>query len=629
MSTTIIKASSSTTPKSLVVLTPNQIYNVQSTDTGVAGSPGSTVVLLDSANWVALSGAIANLDLSQSIFNYSFISNGVGGAYVYTNMGHLLANISSSTSGMHVMFGDQSALTLSTNANGMAQIHYDKVQLTPNYVLLVPNSNITVLGSNGSETVKVPLGVNQVTLDANVENVYLNNFNYDPSLLKSNGQTVNVTDAQGNTVLKWTANAIGSETLNFNNAVGSVGLNAQGQAQFNLENLLLNVGQNYTLSQSGVTIYGNVGNESVTLMAGDHNESIDANVEKVALPGAASNYSWTSQSGNINLYDATHTLVASIGVSRAYSGTTLAFNDQTLNAQIANSGLVVHNASGQVVQSGGTALAGSTSTTSTTLTPISSSGSTPASKSSASSSSSASSHFGYTLDWSSFNAYAGSVENSIQTCLTKALNNIGQYFSAKGSLDIQVIPMNTSKTILAQASGVFVPVSSGLANTAHGATQTTEFLSESQTGIDANGSQPDATVYINMADLNQFNLNPAAAPSSSQYDLTTILTHEMLHALGFEGTIGSASSQLTTYDSYVVTKNGSPYFTGPDAESVYGGPVPLAPVSAGNGSAYYHVAVASDLMNDSISAGQVKAISKLDLAILQDLGAPDLIGVIS
>ena len=132
MSTTIIKASSSKTPKSLVVLTPNQIYNVQSTDTGVAGSPGSTVVLLDSANWVALSGAIANLDLSQSIFNYSFISNGVGGAYVYTNMGHLLANISSSTSGMHVMFGDQSALTLSTNANGMAQIHYDKVQLTPN-----------------------------------------------------------------------------------------------------------------------------------------------------------------------------------------------------------------------------------------------------------------------------------------------------------------------------------------------------------------------------------------------------------------------------------------------------------------------------------------------------------------
>ena len=78
MSTTIIKASSSKTPKSLVVLTPNQIYNVQSTDTGVAGSPGSTVVLLDSANWVALSGAIANLDLSQSIFNYSFISNGVG-----------------------------------------------------------------------------------------------------------------------------------------------------------------------------------------------------------------------------------------------------------------------------------------------------------------------------------------------------------------------------------------------------------------------------------------------------------------------------------------------------------------------------------------------------------------------
>ena len=626
MSNTIYKTASASTLKALVNLTPNQVYTVQPADTGIAGAMGSTVVLPDTANVVSLSGSIANLNLSQSIFNYSFMPNGVGGAYVYTNSGHILANISSSTSGMRVIFGDQSALTLSTNANGVQQIHYDKVQLTPNYILSVPNSNITVLGSSGIETVKIPLGVNQVTLDANVETVYLKSFNYDPSLLKSNGSIINVTDSQGNSVLKWTANSSGVETLNFNNAIGSIGLNALGQAQFNLKNLLLSLGQNYTLSQSGVSIYGNSGIESVTLVSGDRNETIDANVEKVILPGLVSNYAWSTQSGNITVYDAMHNLVATIGIGRASSGTTLSFSDQTLNAQLSNAGIVVHNASGQVVQSGSLVSGGST-TPSASSSPIIPNASSSATTTVASSAPTSSAHFAYTLDWTSFSAYASSVQASIQSCLTKALNNIGQFFNAKGSLDIQVIPETTNKTVLAEASGALVPVSSSIASTAHGASQTTEFLLESQTGVDINGSQADATVYINMANLSQFNLNPSVLPSSSQYDLTSILTHEMFHALGFDGMIGSSTTQMTSYDTYVVTKNGTPYFTGPYAESVYGGPVPLAPVSKGSGSAYYHVAVASDLMNDSISAGQVKTVSKLDLAILQDLGAPILVGV--
>ena len=626
MSNSIYKTASASTLKALVNLTPNQVYTVQPADTGIAGAMGSTVVLPDTANVVSLSGSIANLNLSQSIFNYSFMPNGVGGAYVYTNSGHILANISSSTSGMRVIFGDLSALTLSTNANGVQQIHYDKVQLTPNYILSVPNSNITVLGSSGIETVKIPLGVNQVTLDANVETVYLKSFNYDPSLLKSNGSTINVTDSQGNSVLKWTANSSGVETLNFNNAIGSIGLNVLGQAQFNLKNLLLTPGQNYTLNQSGVSIYGNSGIESVTLVSGDRNETIDANVEKVILPGLVSNYAWSTQSGNITVFDATHNLVATIGVGRASSGTTLSFSDQTLNAQLSNAGIVVHNASGQVAQSGGLVLGGST-TPSASSSPISPNASSSATTTIASSAPTSSAHFAYTLDWTSFSAYASSVQASIQSCLTKALNNIGQFFNAKGSLDIQVIPENTNKTVLAEASGALVPVSSSIASTAHGASQTTDFLLESQTGVDINGSQADATVYINMANLSQFNLNPSVLPSSSQYDLTSILTHEMFHALGFDGMIGSSTTQMTSYDTYVVTKNGTPYFTGPYAESVYGGPVPLAPVSKGSGSAYYHVAVASDLMNDSISAGQVKTVSKLDLAILQDLGAPILVGV--
>ena len=634
MSNTNFTASSAQTA---VNLSPNQVYTVQSADTAVTGAVGSLVVLPDTARNVVLSGPIGTMDLTKSIFNYYFMPNGLGGAYVFSSTGALLATIGKITGNLHVVFGDQSALTLNTNAVGGVQIHYDQVQLSPNYTATAPNSNITILGAKGNETITIPLGVNQVSIDANVENVVLSNFNYDPSLLKSNGSTLSIFDTQGNSVLNWASSAASSETLSFNNAIGTVSLNAQGLAQFNIKGLLLNAGQNYTLSQSGVTIYGNVGNETVTLVAGDHNESIDSHVEKVVLPAQASSYSWTTQSGNISLYDASHTLVATIGVERTVSGTNLTFSDQTLNVQISSGGISVFNAAGQVVQSG--SLGSSTSSTPTTskpssTTPSSSSGtavspSNPSSPSSSNTtnSSSASAHFDYTLDWSSFSAYAGSVVASIQSCLTQALNNIGSHLNAKGNLDVKVVPEITTKSVLAEASGALVAMPSSLLSSAHGATLTTDFLAESQTGIDANGSQPDATVYINMADLSLFDLNPLVAPTSTQYDLTTILTHEMLHALGFDGLIGSSASQSTAYDRYVVMQNGTPYFTGPDAQSVYGGPVPLAPVSTGAGSAYYHVAVSSDLMNNTIGPAQVKTISKLDLAILQDLGAPVLVGI--
>ena len=634
MSNTNLTASSAQTA---VNLSPNQVYTVQSADTAVTGAVGSLVVLPDTARNVVLSGPIGTMDLTKSIFNYYFMPNGLGGAYVFSSTGALLATIGKITGNLHVVFGDQSALTLNTNAVGGVQIHYDQVQLSPNYTATAPNSNITILGAKGNETITIPLGVNQVSIDANVENVVLSNFNYDPSLLKSNGSTLSIFDTQGNSVLNWASSATSSETLSFNNAIGTVSLNTQGLAQFNIKGLLLNAGQNYTLSQSGVTIYGNVGNETVTLVAGDHNESIDSHVEKVVLPAQASSYSWTTQSGNISLYDASHTLVATIGVERTVSGTNLTFSDQTLNVQISSGGISVFNAAGQVVQSG--SLGSSTSSTPTTskpssTTPSSSSGtavspSNPSSPSSSNTtnSSSASAHFDYTLDWSSFSAYAGSVVASIQSCLTQALNNIGSHFNAKGNLDVKVVPEITTKSVLAEASGALVAMPSSLLSSAHGATLTTDFLAESQTGIDANGSQPDATVYINMADLSLFDLNPLVAPTSTQYDLTTILTHEMLHALGFDGLIGSSASQSTAYDRYVVMQNGTPYFTGPDAQSVYGGPVPLAPVSTGAGSAYYHVAVSSDLMNNTIGPAQVKTISKLDLAILQDLGAPVLVGI--
>ena len=190
------------------------------------------------------------------------------------------------------------------------------------------------------------------------------------------------------------------------------------------------------------------------------------------------------------------------------------------------------------------------------------------------------------MDWSQFASYAAD-ESGVQACLTAALNKIGAFLNAKGSLDIQVVAQNTTPNVLAQAAPALVSTPASIQSTANGANVSTEFLVESQTGQDANANKADATVYINMADYSKFNLNPTQAPGSAQFDLTTILEHEMIHALGFSGEIGSSSTLKTQFDTYVSMLNGQPYFTGTHAEAVYGGPVPLAPVSAGAGSAYY------------------------------------------
>ena len=84
------------------------------------------------------------------------------------------------------------------------------------------------------------------------------------------------------------------------------------------------------------------------------------------------------------------------------------------------------------------------------------------------------------------------------------------------------------------------------------------------------------------------------------------------------------SSNKTPFDTYITLQGGNPYFTGPNAEAVYGGPVPLAPASAGKGSAYFHVDVPNDLMATSLSSGEVRTVSSLDLAILKDIGVPEI-----
>jgi hypothetical protein len=109
------------------------------------------------------------------------------------------------------------------------------------------------------------------------------------------------------------------------------------------------------------------------------------------------------------------------------------------------------------------------------------------------------------------------------------------------------------------------------------------------------------------------------------------LLHEIGHGLGFNGwrdwTTGALPADyMSTYDQWVFLEDGIPYFGGPSASAVYGGPVPL---TAGNLMHYgnqfplpgWDLVENIGLMNGVQNrSGFRREISELDLAILQDLG---------
>jgi hypothetical protein len=115
-------------------------------------------------------------------------------------------------------------------------------------------------------------------------------------------------------------------------------------------------------------------------------------------------------------------------------------------------------------------------------------------------------------------------------------------------------------------------------------------------------------------------------PVAGKYDFVSILTHEILHGLAFTGNLDS-NGEKTPFDALVSMENGAPVFTGARAKALNANkPIALEPETVGNGSAYYHLTLENDLMSDTFGKGEVRSISALDLAILEDLGL-SIVGV--
>lgn len=495
--------------------------------------------------------------------------------------------------GTILYFDDGSTATLAPNRS----IHYDSVFLQRGATYYTQDSNMTIqAGSNN--TIKLAPDKQNVTIKGLDGTLVLAGTPIEKVSLLSSGNTVQI--KQGEIVIATIDDSSLKQAtikLLFENGSGSLALGQNGP-QFHLDGLQMRSIKPYTLPNSGVSVVGSKDN-TVVIAPGDINEDI-IGAGRIVFAGKESDYTFGIRKASVphvDVHDSFGNTVASI--SGIVNGT-ISFAD-------GGSHTLTRTSDGYKID--GAALQ-------TTFAPI------------AASSDYWTQNLKFTItDDGGLGDYAGAIKND----LSKAISDIAKYLNAQGSFDILLTGKALGSSILAQSQGGTCSTPSSLVSLEHGATQSTIFQVESCSGYDANGASPDATVVINTNLLSRMNLDQTKAPTSSEYDLTTVLEHELLHAMGFTGYLGTSSGGAfyTSFDKEVQFINGNPFFVGKNAEAVYGGPVPLAPASAGAGSAYYHVNVSGDLMSASLAPGQVKTVSALDAAILKDIGIPEttLVGV--
>lgn len=587
-----------------VVLAIDQSHTAQSGEviTGAAGK--ETVILGEGVTRVSVDGKVENISLSGGLFDYDIQT--LGQKVTLTTNRSTVATVQTAIAGSQLTFADGSLVTVSLGRYGRAQVHYDTVQLLSDRVTTLGNSDVSLKGADGDETVKLGAWLYDVTVDQRVETIVLSR-SWQDSSLKTAGTHLQVQNEMDQTVLDWTIAADQTYSLQFEDAEGRVSLDAAGRAALTLTDVYLEPGEGYTADVSGVTVHG-VDTFAwwfyreasvVTLVDGVRDVQIAGRIDKLVIPGDIGDFRYQASDGVLEIYAASGSvLLAALEVSRANTGVALQFAD--LNARVVLTGEGIYLNDIPVSSSEPTLL------------------SMPA-PDAAPTDNADGSGFDYTLSLGNFGLYT----NQIKAVVERAMDEIGQSVSALGTFDLSIQPDRGAASVLAEASPMTVATPSDRMDQLNGADTSSVFQVEGLTGSDPNGNEADAVVYINMTHIRSFNLNPDALPGLGQYDLTTIMLHELIHTLGFSGYLSEPATEYSTpFDRLVSFVDGSPFFTGAKAQAVQGGPVPLAPASLGEGSAYYHLDLPTEthLMADSLDKGVVRTLSALDLAILDDIG---------
>jgi hypothetical protein len=226
---------------------------------------------------------------------------------------------------------------------------------------------------------------------------------------------------------------------------------------------------------------------------------------------------------------------------------------------------------------------------------------------------------------SQYTAYYSEIETGIEA----AGATWATYLAGNASIAVEVRFSTIATESGASAASVFVGTDGPLSVYEQGV------AAQLRSGVSANPGGPDAIVTIGGSYLTDdlwFDPDPhrrTASVPSNKVDAQSVFLHEFGHILGFNGFRDPITGALpgsfeSTFDRYVVAGAGGLSFTGPEAEAVYGAPVPL---TLGN---YVHVGnlppepgadLLGDLMNGvAFEDGRRYDISPLDLAVLADAG---------
>jgi hypothetical protein len=208
----------------------------------------------------------------------------------------------------------------------------------------------------------------------------------------------------------------------------------------------------------------------------------------------------------------------------------------------------------------------------------------------------------------------------------------GARFSSNASIQISIRPANEVARAFGQST--FFPAiahRNGFSIHEQGAGF------ELRTGTDPNGTAPDIELGFNLNYLTNelwFDPDPVtrqAIVPSNRTDAMSVFLHEIGHGFAMNGWRADAdfslpSSFMSTFDELLSFENDNVFFTGSEAMSLFGAPVPMTRFNHrhfGNIFPRPGSELIPDLMNGVVFfRGTRYSISDLDLALMSDVGLP-------